>query len=91
MRLVAIRPGSTMLAVMPWPPTSRARALDQPTSVRRRALESPKFAIGATTPDEVDVMIRPHPLAFMPGRTEPVTAITERTMLSKYFDQTSGG
>ena len=91
MRPVAMRPGSTMLTVIPSVPTSRTTVFDQPTKVSRRAFEMPRLAIGATTPLEVEVITRPQPFAFMPGSAASVTAITERTMLSKYFDQISGG
>ena len=76
-----MRPGTTMLAVMPSLPTSRASVFDQPTSDRRNAFEIARFGMGAITPDDVLVMrIRPQPRDFMPGRTRSVMAITERTI-----------
>jgi hypothetical protein len=67
-REVAILPGTTTFTVIPSRPTSRARVLDQPTSDIRRAFDRPRFGIGATTPDEVDVITRPQPLARIPGQ-----------------------
>src|SRR6202521_1774727 len=79
-RSVAMRPGRLMFAVIPSRATSRASGLDQPTRERRRALERPRFAIGATTPDEVLVIILPQARAFMLGSTRSVMAMTERTL-----------
>src|SRR5665213_3662082 len=80
MRSVAMRTGTTMLAVMPSRATSRESVLDQPTSERRNALEIPRLGIGATTPEEVLVMMRPHWRDFMPGNTRSVIAITGTIM-----------
>src|SRR6478672_2461125 len=91
MRSVAMRPGSTMLAVMPSRPTSRARVLDQPTSDSRNAFDMPRLGIGATTPDDVLVMMRPNFLARMPGSTRSVMAITDSTMLWKNLLHCSAG
>src|SRR6188768_3513535 len=73
-RSVATRPGMTMLAVMPSRDTSRASVLDQQTSERRKAFDSPRIGIGEAAPDEVLVMMRPHLLAFIPGNTRSVMA-----------------
>ena len=83
MRGVAMRPGRMMLQVMPSRPTSRARVLDQPTSDRRNAFDRPRLGIGATTPDEVEVMIRPHLRSRMPGSTLSVSAMTDSTIVWK--------
>src|SRR5579863_3024716 len=79
-RSVAMRPGKTMLHVTPSGPTSRDEVLDHPTSDSLRALDIARLGIGATTPDEVEVIIRPQRRALMPGRTRSVIAITERTI-----------
>jgi len=80
MRAVATRPGTTMFDVTPSRATSRESVLDHPTSVERRALEIPRLGIGAMTPEEVLVMMRPHFLARMEGSTASVMAITDRIM-----------
>src|SRR5262245_44316390 len=90
MRSVAMRPGSTMLLVTLSLPTSFASVLDQPTSDSRSAFERPRFGIGATTPDDVLVIIRPYLRLFMPGSTRSVIATTDRTMLSKCLRQSAG-
>src|SRR6202047_2266195 len=82
-RSVAMRPGSIIFAVIPSRATSRANVLDQPTSARRNELERPRFGIGATTPDEVLVIIRPQARAFMLGNTRSVIAMTESTIAEK--------
>src|SRR6202040_1231478 len=69
--------------VIPSRATSRASVLDQPTSARRSELERPRFGIGATTPDEVLVIILPHPRAFILGSTRSVIAMTESTIAEK--------
>ncbi len=46
--------------------------------------------MGATTPDDVEVMIRPHLFSRIFGSTASLIAITESTMLSKYFRQLFG-
>src|SRR5437899_12798679 len=79
-RDVAMRPGTTMLAVMPSLPTSRASVFDQPTSDRRSAFEIARFGMGDMTPDDVLVRMRPQPRDFMPGRTQSVMAMIERTI-----------
>ncbi len=79
-RGVAMRPGSTMLAVIPSRPTSLARVFDQPTSDRRNAFEMPRLGIGATTPEDVLVMMRPHLRVRMPGSTRSVMAMTDSTI-----------
>src|ERR1700682_1402824 len=89
-RSVAIRPGKIIFAVIPSRATSRASVLDQPTSERRRALERPRFAIGATTPEEVLVIILPQARAFMLGSTRSVMAMTESTMAAKCLLQRLG-
>ncbi len=90
MRAVAMRPGSTMLQVTPSRPTSRASVFDQPTSDSLSALEMPRLAIGATTPDEVEVMTRPHLRARMVGSTRSVIAMTESTIDWKLLSQRAG-
>jgi hypothetical protein len=52
---------------------------DQPTSESRRALESARFGMGAITPEEALVMIRPQWRSLIPGSTRSVMAMTERT------------
>src|ERR1700730_4970733 len=89
-RSVAMRPGRMMFAVMPSHATSRASALDQPTSERRRALERPRFAIGAIALDEALVIILPQARAFMLGSTRSVMAMTESTMAAKCLLQRLG-
>ena len=89
MRLVATLPGSTMLHVTPSRPTSRASVFDQPSRLRRSALEMARFGIGATTPEDVLVMMRPHRRARIPGSTRSATAITDSTIELKCLDQTS--
>src|SRR5260370_873452 len=78
-RSVAMRPGRMIFAVIPSRATSRASVLDQPTSERRSELERPRFGIGATTPEEVLVIILPHARAFILGSTRSVIAITDGT------------
>src|ERR1700742_4468335 len=90
MRSVAMRPGRMTLAVMPCGATSRARGLDQPTSDRRSVLEMARLGIGAMTPEDVLVMIRPQPRSRMPGRTRSVSAITDSTMAWNWADQVWG-
>src|SRR5690625_6142368 len=58
-RWVAIRPGKITFAVMPYPATSCDKVLDQPNNVPLRALDKPRFGIGAMTPEDVLVMILP--------------------------------
>ncbi|MEH2492800.1 hypothetical protein V1280_008739 [Bradyrhizobium sp. AZCC 2230] len=89
MRSVAMRPGKTMLQVTPSRPTSRASVFDQPTRDIRSALDSPRFAIGETTPDDVLVMILPKPRRRIPGRTRSVIDTTDKTMLSKCLHQSA--
>src|ERR1700694_2643063 len=89
-RSVAMRPGRMMFAVIPSRATARASVLDQPTSERRRALERPRFGIGATTPEEVLVIILPQARAFMLGSTRSVMAMTESTMAAKCLLQRLG-
>src|SRR5258708_17718455 len=85
-----MRPGRMMFAVIPSRATSRASVLDQPTSERRRELERPRFGIGATTPEEVLVIILPHARAFMLGSTRSVMAMTESTIAAKCLLQRFG-
>src|SRR5258708_17050748 len=85
-----MRPGRMMFAVIPSRATSRASVLDQPTSERRRELERPRFGIGATTPEEVLVIILPHARAFILGSTRSVIAITESTIAEKCLLQRFG-
>src|SRR5271156_3268070 len=85
-----MRPGRTMLAVIPSRPTSCANVLDQPTSDRRSALEMPRLGIGETTPDDVEVITRPHFRARIPGKIRSVIAITDRTIAWNCFDQSAG-
>ena len=80
MRSVAMRPGRMILAVMPSAATSRASVFDQPTSDRRRAFDTARFGMGATTPDDVLVTIRPQRRARIDGRTRSVRPITDRTI-----------
>src|SRR6202158_6192181 len=89
-RSVAMRPGRIIFAVIPSRATSRASVLDQPTSARRSELERPRFGIGATTPDEVLVIILPHARAFMLGSTRSVIAMTESTIAEKCLLQRLG-
>src|SRR4030081_1810355 len=89
-RSVAMRPGRMIFAVIPSRATSRASVLDQPTRDRRRELERPRFGIGATTPEEVLVIILPHARAFMLGSTRSVMAMTESTMAAKCMLQSLG-
>ena len=74
------RPGTTTFTVMPSRATSRATVFDQPTREDRRALEMPRFGMGAITPDDVLVMTRPHFFARMAGMIRSVTAITDSTI-----------
>src|SRR5580693_4889531 len=90
MRLVAIRPGTTMLLVMLRSPTPRARVLLHPTRLDLSALDRPRFGMGTTTPLEVLVMMRPHLRSRIPGSTASVMAMTETTMLVKNRVQSSG-
>src|SRR6266702_106299 len=87
MRGVAMRPGKIMLQVTPSAPTSRANVFDQATRLDRSAFEIPRLWIGATTPEDVLVMIRPHFRDRILGKTASVTLITDSTMLSKLFVQ----
>src|SRR5690606_29200384 len=80
MRCVAIRPGTITLQVTPSRPASRASVLDQPTRESLSAFERPKLGIGAMTPEDADVITRPHPRSRIPGRTASVTAITDSTI-----------
>src|ERR1700682_6830765 len=89
-RSVAIRPGKIIFAVIPSRATSRASVLDQPTSDRRSELERPRFGIGATTPEEVLVIILPHERALMLGSTRSVIAMTESTIAEKCLLQRFG-
>src|ERR1700736_894231 len=89
-RSVAMRPGRMMFAVIPSRATSRASVLDQPTSERRRELERPRFGMGATTPEEVLVIILPQARDFMLGSTRSVIAMTESTMAVKCLLQRLG-
>src|ERR1700738_4455837 len=89
-RSVAMRPGKIIFAVIPSRATSRASVLDQPTSARRSELERPRFGIGATTPDEVLVIILPQARAFILGSTRAVMAMTESTMAAKCLLQRLG-
>src|SRR4030081_2214606 len=89
-RSVAMRLGRMMFALIPSRAISRASVLDQPTSERRRAVERPRFGIGATTPEEVLVIILPHARAFMFGNTRSVMAITDSTIAGKCLLQRLG-
>ncbi len=55
-RDVAMRPGTTMLAVIPSLATSRASVFDQPTSDSRSAFEIARLGMGDITPEDVLVM-----------------------------------
>src|ERR1700724_2751683 len=83
MRSVAMRPGNTMLAVIPSRATSWANVLAQPTNERRSELERARLGIGVTTPDDALVMMRPQPRAFIPGSTRSVMAMIGSTMAWK--------
>ena len=83
MRPVEMRPGTTMLAVTPSAAISRASDFDHPTNASRSAFEIARFGIGAITPDEVLVMMRPHLRCRIAGNTRSATAIMESTISSK--------
>ena len=89
MRSVAIRPGRTMLQVMPSRPTSRASVFDQPTKDIRSAFDNPRFGMGEITPDDVLVIILPKPRWRIPGSTRSVMDTTDKTMLSKCLRQSA--
>ena len=78
------------VCVMSRSPTSRARVLLHATRLDLSALDRPRFGMGATTPLEVFVMMRPHLRSRIPGSTASVIAMTETTMLVKNRVQSSG-
>src|ERR1700693_1560262 len=79
-RAVDTRPGSTRLTVMPSGATSRAKVFDHPAKAERSAFEMHRFGIGATTPEDALVMIRPQRFARKPGSTRSVMWIIDRTI-----------
>ena len=84
-----MRPGRTRLTVTPSAATSLARVLDQPSSAARSVLETARFGIGATTPDEATVITRPHRRSRMPGTSRLVRPISDRTMAPNCWVQIS--
>src|SRR5690625_476099 len=60
MRWVATRHGRTILTVTPSLPTSFASVFDQPRSPLLKPFDIARLGIGAITPDDVLVIIRPH-------------------------------
>jgi hypothetical protein len=50
----------------------------------------PRFGIGATTPEEALVIMRPQRLSRMPGRASSVSEMTERIIASKLLRQSAG-
>ena len=90
-RSVAIRPGRAILTVMPLGASSRDRVLDQPARAPRSEFDRARFGMGATTPDEAMVTIRPHPAARISGSTASVIAMRLITMPRKCVDQRSSG
>jgi hypothetical protein len=77
---VAIRPGTTTLTVTPSMPTSEASVLDHPTSANLRLFEIARFGMGAMTPEEALVTMRPQPCSRMAGNSASVMAMTESTI-----------
>jgi hypothetical protein len=71
---VATQPGATQLTVMPLLPTSSASARLMPTMPAFAALyaTSPGFATRGPVTDAT-LMMRPWPLASMPGNTRRVS------------------
>src|SRR4029079_8244479 len=55
-----MRPGTMVLTVTPDPATSAASVLAKPTSAPRRLFEITRLGIGATTPDDPMIRMRPH-------------------------------
>ena len=62
--------GCTMvLTVTPDPATSAASVLAKPTSAPRRLFEITRLGIGATTPDDPMIRMRPHFFSIIAGST----------------------
>jgi hypothetical protein len=64
---------------MPSRATSRDNVFAQPTSDRRSAFEIARLGMGATTPEELLTMMRPHERPRMRVRTRSVIAMTDST------------
>src|SRR5450631_762217 len=89
MRSVSMRPGASVLTVMPSAATWSDSVLDQAVVALRTALESMSVGSGCLTDDEVLVMTRPQCLARMDGRHSRVSRMADIRLSSNAPCQSS--
>src|SRR6266481_1550549 len=82
-RSVRIRPGKTMLTVMPSRPSSLASVLNIPAMPGRIPFERTSPSTGCLTELDWMARIRPHFFCFMSGRTARMKRTVERWTCSK--------
>src|SRR5579859_4984093 len=83
MRSVSMRPGASVLTVIPSWATWSDNVFDQAVVALRTAFDSIRFGIGCLTEDDVLVITRPQCLARMCGRHSRVRRMAARRFSSK--------